>query len=87
MPSTYAMSSLVLNGFQQWGPLCLPRLHQGTTVSQPPQTWAGLPPSELTNYQHEGPSHVMTNGQSANQSWCQAPSGAQDQIYATVRQL
>jgi hypothetical protein len=57
------------------------------TVSQQPQTWTGLPPSELTNYQHESQSHVMTDGQSISQSWCQAPSGAQEQIYATVRQL
>jgi hypothetical protein len=29
----------------------------------------------------------MTNGQLANQSWYQSPSGAQDQIYVTVRWL
>jgi hypothetical protein len=32
-------------------------------------------------------SYVTTDGQSASQSWCQAPSGAQDQILITVRQL
>jgi hypothetical protein len=32
-------------------------------------------------------SHVMTDGQSPSQSWCQAPSGAQDQIVVTVRHL
>jgi xanthosine utilization system XapX-like protein len=29
----------------------------------------------------------MTDSQSASQSWCQALSGAQDQIFVTVRQL
>jgi hypothetical protein len=29
----------------------------------------------------------MTYGQSASQSWCQAPSGARGQNYITVRQL
>jgi hypothetical protein len=28
-------------------------------------------------------SHIMTDGQSASQSWCQAPSGAKDQIFVT----
>jgi hypothetical protein len=31
--------------------------------------------------------HVTTDGQLASQSWCQAPSGAQDQIFVTVRHL
>jgi hypothetical protein len=87
MSSKFAISSLILNDFQQWGPLCLTRLHQGATVTQPPQTWTGLPPSELTNYQRESQSHVMPNSQLVSQSWCQAPSGAQDQIYNTARQL
>jgi hypothetical protein len=30
--------------------------------------------------------YVTTDGQSASLSWCQAPSGAQDQIFVTVRQ-
>jgi hypothetical protein len=29
----------------------------------------------------------MIDGQFAGQSWCQAPSGAQDQIFVAVRQL
>jgi hypothetical protein len=32
-------------------------------------------------------SYVMTDGQSASLSWCQAPSVAQDQIFVSVRQL
>jgi hypothetical protein len=32
-------------------------------------------------------SHITTDSQSASQSWCQAPSGAQDQIFVTVRHL
>jgi hypothetical protein len=32
-------------------------------------------------------SHITTDGQSASQSWCQAPSGAQVQIFVTVRHL
>jgi hypothetical protein len=30
---------------------------------------------------------VMTNGQLDSLSWCQTPSGTQDQIFVTVRQL
>jgi hypothetical protein len=36
---------------------------------------------------HQSQSHITTDGQSASQSWCQAPSGAQDQIFVTVRHL
>jgi hypothetical protein len=32
-------------------------------------------------------SHITTDGQSASQPWCQAPSGAQGQIFVTVRHL
>jgi hypothetical protein len=32
-------------------------------------------------------SYVTTDGQSASMSWCQAPSGTQDNIFITVRQL
>jgi hypothetical protein len=39
--------------------------------------------TELTQSQ----SHVTTDGQSASQSSCQAPSAAQDKIFTTVRQL
>jgi hypothetical protein len=36
---------------------------------------------------NQSQSYVATEGQSASLSWCQAPSGAQDQIAVTVRQL
>jgi hypothetical protein len=39
----------------------------------------------LTSSQSE--SHITTDGQSASQSWCQAQSGAQDQIFVTVTHL
>jgi hypothetical protein len=32
-------------------------------------------------------SYVTTDGQSTSLSWCQAPSGKQDRIFVTVRQL
>jgi hypothetical protein len=32
-------------------------------------------------------SHIMTEGHSSSQAWCQAPSGAKDQIFITVKQL
>jgi hypothetical protein len=32
-------------------------------------------------------SQITTDGQSVNQSWCQAPFGARNQIFVTVRQL
>jgi hypothetical protein len=34
------------------------------------------------NYQSQ--SHIATDGQSVSKSWCQAPSGAHDQIFITV---
>jgi hypothetical protein len=37
--------------------------------------------------QRQSQSHVTTDGQSTSQSWCQAPSGGQYQIFDTVRQL
>jgi hypothetical protein len=60
-------------------------------ISWPPLTIAGylsLPAhnssvSERTLSQ----SYVMTDGQLASLSWCQAPSGTQDQIVITVRHL
>jgi hypothetical protein len=37
--------------------------------------------------QSQSQSHIMNNCQSANLSWCQAPFGAPDQIFITVREL
>jgi hypothetical protein len=49
------------------------------------QTRPGLSPSELTGQNQRC---LTTDGQSASQSWCQeAPSGAQDQIFVTVREM
>jgi hypothetical protein len=39
------------------------------------------------NMLSQSQSHVTTHAQSASQSWCQAPSAAQDQIFVTVRQF
>jgi hypothetical protein len=43
--------------------------------------------SQLTNKSNSSESHITTDGQLAGQSWFQAPSGAQDQIFVTVRLL
>jgi hypothetical protein len=37
--------------------------------------------------QSQSQSHIATDGQSVNKSWCQAPSGAHDQIFIAVWQL
>jgi hypothetical protein len=41
----------------------------------------------LFDWLNSSQSHITTDGQSASQSWCQAPSGAKDQIFVTVRHL
>jgi hypothetical protein len=41
----------------------------------------------LSDWHVESQSHVKTDGLSASLSWCQAVSGAEDQIFVTVRQL
>jgi hypothetical protein len=52
-----------------------------------------LPPSHFSQLQlstestNSSYTSITTDGQSASLSWCQAPSGAQDQIVVTVRQL
>jgi hypothetical protein len=50
-----------------------------------PQT---VPLEGLTTHNYSpSQNHITTDGQSASQSWCQAPSGAQDQIFVTIRHL
>jgi hypothetical protein len=39
------------------------------------------------NCQSQSQSYIATDGQSVSKSWCQAPSGAHDQIFITVWQL
>jgi hypothetical protein len=36
---------------------------------------------------HKAKRHITADGQTASQSWCQAPFGVQDQIFVTARQL
>jgi hypothetical protein len=43
--------------------------------------------SEPSTLKHPSPSHIATDGQSVSKSWCQAPSGAHDQIFITVWHL
>jgi hypothetical protein len=69
-----------------------PRPPPGETVSQQPQTWTGLSACRLSldlSQDRFASSHdyVTADCQSASLSWCQTPSGAQDQIFVTVRQL
>jgi hypothetical protein len=45
------------------------------------------PSGYLTATQSRSHNYVTTDDQSASLSWCQAASGAQDQIFVTVRQL
>jgi hypothetical protein len=42
--------------------------------------------SRLKNHSRSQ-SHVTTDGQSVSLSWCQNPSGAQNQIFVNIRQL
>jgi hypothetical protein len=39
------------------------------------------------NWKSQSQSHIATDGHSVSKSWCQAPSGAHDQIFITVWQL
>jgi hypothetical protein len=45
------------------------------------------PTSKSKSSHSPSQTHITTDGQSVSQSWCQAPPGAQDQIFVTVRQL
>jgi hypothetical protein len=56
-------------------------------TATPSRVW---PPLATTLYRwlaltsDSSQSHVTTHGQSAGQSWCQAPSRSPDQIFITV---
>jgi hypothetical protein len=47
----------------------------------------GLASNCRTNSRIQSQTYVTTDGQSVSLSWCQAPSGVQDQNFVTVRQL
>jgi hypothetical protein len=50
--------------------------------------WAELRCTLLYSFhQSQSQSHIATDGQSVSKSWCQAPSGAHDQIFITRWQL
>jgi hypothetical protein len=53
------------------------------TLSHQPQY--SLTADSRRSTDNSSQSHIKTDGQSANQSWCQAASGAQDQVFIAIR--
>jgi hypothetical protein len=58
----------------------LPRLHQGQSSHNSIRPGLACLQNLKGLSQGQSQSYIMTDGKSASLSWCQAPSGAQDQI-------